>query len=114
MDKNNRQQEVQRVAIYIRVSTDDQAEKYGRELQESAIQALIQSRSNADNKLVFAGDKYVYIDDGITGSMELNQRPAFARLQEDIVYSIPDNKPFDVVAVYKIDRFARRLKILLN
>ena len=114
MDKNNRQQEVQRVAIYIRVSTDDQAEKYGRELQESAIQALIQSRSNADNKLVFAGDKYVYIDDGITGTMELNQRPAFARLQEDIVNSIPDNKPFDVVAVYKIDRFARRLKILLN
>lgn len=114
MDKNIKTQEEQRVAIYIRVSTEEQAEKFGRELQETAIKALIQSRSNLDKKLVFAGEKYVYIDDGISGTIETSERPAFAKLQEDIVNSIEGNRPFDVVAVYKIDRFARRLKILLD
>lgn len=106
--------EEQRVAIYIRVSTDEQVEKYGRGLQESAIKALIQSRTHLDNGLKFAGQEYVYVDDAVSGTIDISERPAFAKLQEDIVNSIADNRPFDAVAVYKIDRFARKLKILLD
>ena len=109
-----KQQETQRVAIYIRVSTDEQAEKYGYDLQKSAIKALIESRSRSDKKLVFAGERYVYFDEGVSGTVKAEERPDFAKLQEDILNAPPDNKPFDAVAVYKIDRFARKLKILLN
>jgi len=111
---NDKQKEIQKVAIYIRVSTDEQSEKYGYDLQKSAIEALIQSRGRADNKLEFAGDKYIYFDDGISGTADLNERPAFAQLQEDIINAVEDTKPFNAVAVYKIDRFARKLTILLD
>ncbi len=114
MKNTENQKETQRVAMYIRVSTDEQVEKFGHDLQFSSIKSIIESRSKFDRNLVFAGDQYVYFDEGISGTVEIEQRPAFARLQEDILNSTPDNKPFDVVAVYKIDRFARRLKILLD
>ena len=110
MKDNDKQKEIQKVAIYIRVSTDEQSEKYGYDLQKSAIEALIQSRGRADNKLEFAGDKYIYFDDGISGTADLNERPAFAQLQEDIINAVEDTKPFNAVAVYKIDRFARNLQ----
>ena len=46
--------------------------------------------------------------------MPLEERPGFSRLLEDIRQNADKEKPFDTVAVYKIDRFARRLKILLE
>jgi DNA invertase Pin-like site-specific DNA recombinase len=33
---------------------------------------------------------------------------------KDIMYAPNGDKPFDVVIAYRIDRFARKLKILLN
>lgn len=65
-------------------------------------------------KMVLAGQRYVYIDNGISGTTSLDERPAFSQLKEDILMAGEGQKPFDVVAVYKIDRFARRLKILLD
>ncbi len=114
MKDTDKQEDTQRVAIYIRVSTDEQVEKFGRDLQESAIMALIESRRSLDNKLVFAGKEHIYFDEGISGTINVDERPAFAKLKEDILNSPTDNKPFDAVAVYKIDRFARKLKILLD
>lgn len=101
----------QRVALYIRVSTEEQAEKYGIDLQRNALVSLINSKPN---DFVLAGEKYIYIDDGVSGTVKLGERPAFSRLQEDILMSPEGERPFDVVAVYKIDRFARQLKILLD
>lgn len=101
----------QRVAIYIRVSTDEQAEKYGIDLQKNALLALVNSKPN---DFVLAGEQYVYIDDGVSGTVNLDERREFGRLKEDILMSPAEERPFDVVAVYKIDRFARQLKILLE
>ena len=39
-----------KVAIYLRVSTDEQVDKYGLDAQESAVRALIQSRPGLNNK----------------------------------------------------------------
>lgn len=106
-----------RVALYLRVSTDDQAEKYGIELQRSALDGLLRSKgmlTDGRPKMVIADERYVYIDDGISGTTTLGERPAFSQLQEDILMAQEGQKPFDCVAVYKIDRFARRLKILLD
>ncbi len=106
MDEQNRKK---KVALYIRVSTDEQADMYGVDLQRSALMGLIASKGH---NLEFAGDQYVYIDEGVSGTVVPAERPAFRRLMEDISRS--STRPFDVVAVYKIDRFARRLKVLLD
>ena len=98
-----------KVALYIRVSTEEQVDMYGVDLQKEALMGLIASKRQ---NLEFAGDEYVYIDEGVSGTYEPEERPAFRRLMEDISRSY--SKPFDVVAVYKIDRFARRLKVLLE
>ena len=106
-----------RVALYLRVSTDDQVEKYGLDLQKTSLIGLLQSKGKLEDgrdKMVLAGDKYVYVDNGISGTTALDVRPAFSQLKEDLVLAGEGQKPFDVVAVYKIDRFARRLKILLE
>ncbi len=111
---SEQQQTPKRVAIYIRVSTDEQVEKYGKDLQRSAIDALIASRANTPQPFVFAGEDHVYCDDGISGTVKAEERPAFARLKEAVELAPPDNRPFDAVAVYRIDRLARKLVVLLS
>jgi len=101
-----------KVAIYLRVSTDDQVEKYGPKIQKEAILNLIESRKYTDEPFIFAGEEYVYFDNGISGTIPPDERPALARLKEEITFSNPENRPFDVVIVYRIDRFARKLKVL--
>lgn len=105
-----------RVAFYIRVSTKEQTEKYGIELQRDALNSLLKTKMGDDKgrgRMVLAGegDRHVYIDD-ISGTTDVNERPAFTRLIEDVLHS--EQRPFDLVVVYKIDRFARKLKILLD
>lgn len=103
---------MKKVAFYIRVSTEEQAQddKYGKKNQLEALHALIRSKSAT---LTFAGDQYIYYDD-VSGSTDIRERTAFRKLIEDITYSPEEAKPFDVVAVYKIDRFARKLRVLLE
>lgn len=101
----------QRVALYIRVSTDEQVEKFGVALQKEALLSLVKSKPDG---MVLAGEKYIYVDEGVSGTVGLDERPAFSRLKEDILMSPESDRPFDIVAVYKIDRFARQLKILLE
>lgn len=105
-----------KVAIYLRVSTEDQKDKYGLELQEQVIRNLVLSKKAPNGQDLFIlDDRYIFKDD-ISGTTPWNERPELSRLFEELApYSKDDPaKPFDVVAVYKIDRFARRLKVLLN
>lgn len=113
---SNEEQKTIRAAIYVRVSTEDQLEKYGPDLQRSAIDAVIRSKGNLNNgdpAMVLAGEQYIYQDD-ISGTIEVDERPGFLRMKEDIEFAPEGEKPFDIVAVYRIDRFARKLKILLD
>ena len=106
-----------RVAFYLRVSTDEQVEKWGLSAQRSAIEHIIKSRGvlkNNSDAMVLPGKQYVYVDEGVSGTIPIDQRPAFARLKEDILNAPDGQRPFDIVAVYKIDRFARKLSILLD
>ena len=50
----------------------------------------------------------------MSGTTHANERPGFSKLKEDLLFAPNGVKPFDAVAVYKIDRFARRLKVLLE
>lgn len=106
----------QRVALYLRVSTDDQVEKYGIDLQKTSLEGLLKSKGklfDGRDKMILS-EKHIYIDQGVSGTTDVDSRPAFSKLKEDILMAPEGQKPFDIVAVYKIDRFARRLKILLD
>lgn len=114
----NKQEVPLKVAIYLRVSTEDQVEKYGLKAQRAAIEGAIKSKGTLEDgvipSMVLAGKAYEYVDGDIGGRTELDQRPEFRRLKEDILNSPQGGKPFDVVAVFKIDRFARKLRILMD
>lgn len=102
-----------RVAVYIRVSTEDQLDGYGPDTQKNAIKHLIEAREGTVEPLVFAGEEHVYFDQ-ISGTVPVEERPEFSRLKEAIELAPDGNKPFDAIAVYRIDRFARKLKVLLD
>lgn len=90
-----------RVAVYARVSSEDQAE-----------------RKTIENQLEF-GEKYCdlhqldiidwYKDDGVTGTAPLEQRPEGLRLLNDA----KENK-FDLLLIYRLDRLGRSARIILN
>ena len=88
-----------RTAVYARVSTDKQAEKFGIPSQLEA------SREKcADNGWtpVFGGEENAYIDDGYSGS-DLD-RPALNRLRQDV-----REGKVDIVLAYDPDRLSRKL-----
>lgn len=107
----NQETAPKRVAFYIRVSTEDQADKFGPDAQRTALDALLKSKVNMS--FVFAGEVHVYKDD-ISGTVKIQERPGFRRLMEDYLLAPKGNKPFDTVAVFKLDRFARKLRILMD
>jgi site-specific DNA recombinase len=88
------------ISLYIRVSTEDQAkEGYSLEVQRE----YLESFANREGLEIFK----VYQDDGISGYT--TERSALKQLLKDA-----KQKKFDLVLVYKIDRFSRNLKDLLN
>jgi site-specific DNA recombinase len=89
-----------KISIYIRVSTEDQAkEGYSLEVQREYLEAFAKRESYEIFK--------VYCDDGI--SAYSTRREALQELLKDA-----KDKKFELVLVYKIDRFSRNLKDLLN
>lgn len=83
-----------RVAIYIRVSTKMQIERYSLEDQERACRAHAEMRSWS-----VVG---VYVDKAESGRRD--DRPELQRLKDDA-----RRRRFDVVLVFKLNRFARNV-----
>jgi len=89
-----------RVALYIRVSTEEQAQE-GFSIRAQKNNLIDYCRVN-DHEIV-----KIYIDDGY--SAKDTKRP---RLQE--LLKSAKNKEFDAVVVYKLDRFTRSVKDLYD
>lgn len=89
-----------KIAIYTRVSTEDQV-KEGTSLEVQ--QEFLLDYAKRNSMEVFD----IYCDDGISGYT--TERPQLHRLFNDA-----RKRKFDLVLVYKIDRFSRNLKNLLN
>jgi DNA invertase Pin-like site-specific DNA recombinase len=85
-----------RAAIYARVSTTNHGQDTG--LQTRELQDFCQHRGWTTEE---------YVDVGISGAKE--RRPALDRLMIDA-----KRRRFDVVVVYRYDRFARSLRHLVN
>ncbi|MCX5792129.1 MAG: recombinase family protein [Elusimicrobia bacterium] len=89
-----------KTALYLRVSTEDQAkEGYSLEVQRETLEAFAKRESFEVYK--------IYSDDGISGAT--TNRPALAALLADA-----KGGKFGLVLVAKLDRFSRNLRDLLN
>jgi len=87
------------VALYVRVSTDEQADQgFSIDVQKERLIAFSKSQGWEDYKL--------YIDDGYTGTKL--DRPAMNRLIRHI-----EEKKITTVCVYKLDRLGRKQKDVL-
>lgn len=85
-----------RIAIYVRVSTDQQSTANQRQELE---------RVATNRGWTIAG---VYEDRGISGAKGRDKRPAFDRLQRDAIRGA-----FDLVGAWSVDRLGRSLQDLV-
>lgn len=90
-----------KVGIYARVSSEDQQERGTIENQ------IEYATKYCDlNKLII---EEWYKDDGVTGTLPLNERPDGYRMIQDA-----KDKKIDIILIYKIDRLGRAARVILN
>lgn len=105
METTDTQSKKVRAALYLRCSTDEQKLGYGLLVQEEKMKAFCKSQAEE----YILEDEHIYKDEGYSGSLDIKHRPALSKLFEDA-----ENKKFDVVLVYRLDRFFRSTRHLLN
>src|SRR5258708_7735621 len=89
------------VAVYLRVSTEEQ-----RERQSIATQRDFAKRYCELHQLeVFR----VYSEEGVSGTIALDRRPEGAQLLADA-----QQHKFDQILIYKLDRLGRETRLILN
>jgi DNA invertase Pin-like site-specific DNA recombinase len=88
-----------RAVAYLRVSTDEQSASI--EAQRQAIQSIAKLRG-----LVIVGE---YVDENISGSLELESRPALSAALKALADNMADR-----LVVSKLDRFARNTIVALQ
>jgi site-specific DNA recombinase len=91
----------ERIALYLRVSSEEQREAGTIQTQR----AELERHAAAHGFDVFD----VYDDDGVSGTIPLHERPAGARLLEDA-----KRDAFESVLVYRLDRLARTQLAILD
>ena len=89
---------LKRVALYIRVSTEEQCTD----------NQLLDLRRYCQERGWVIADELIFIDHGISGAKD--SRPSLNRMVE----AIRQRRGIDVVLVWKFDRLSRSLKSLLN
>jgi len=91
----------ERVASYLRVSSEEQRERETIEIQDKFLDEYC--------RLYGLEMAEVYADDGVSGTVPLHERPAGRRLLEDAKAG-----KFDAVLVYKLDRLGRKLLVIVD
>ena len=94
-------EQIKSAAVYCRVSTDDQAERGTIESQVEYAEKYCELNQIAIVK--------IYKDDGITGTIPLQERPAGAELIADAKAGL-----FSTLLVFKLDRLGRVTRIIIN
>src|SRR5919107_1875179 len=91
----------ERVALCLRVSSEEQRERETIEIQNEFLSQYCRLYG-----LDVAG---IYKDDGVSGTIPLEERPEGRRLLEDAKAG-----RFDTVLVYKLDRLGRSLLVIVD
>jgi site-specific DNA recombinase len=89
------------VAVYLRVSTEEQRERQSIATQREFAERYCQLH----NLPVFRA----YADDGVSGTVPLENRPEGSQILKDAVAC-----RFDQLLVYKLDRLGRETRLILN
>ena len=92
-------EKITKVALYARVSTEEQKENFSL-----AAQMELLRKHASDNKFAIFDE---YVDDGYSGTSY--ERPQFQRMMAD-----SKRDRFGLILVYRVDRFFRNNKDLLN
>lgn len=105
-----------KVAIYYRVSSNEQVDQYGIQLQQTKIKDWLKFHSD---DFEFAWNEFVFNESeeiGVSGRDDFNKRPEWWRLLQLLEKSafFWEEPPFDIVVAYKLDRFARRVRVLYD
>jgi site-specific DNA recombinase len=90
------------LAVYMRVSSDEQREQ----------QTIKMQRSAAERYLAAEGDVVPYswyVDEGVSGTLALRDRPEGRRLLEDAAAGY-----IKTVLFYKLDRMGRHVRVLID
>jgi site-specific DNA recombinase len=93
--------EAERVALYLRVSSEEQVERESIVTQDDFLKDYCKLYG-----LKVAG---VYRDDGVSGTVPMHERPGGRHLLEDA-----KEGKFEAVLVYKLDRIGRTLLVVLD
>src|ERR1035438_7285031 len=89
------------VAVYLRVSTEEQRERQSIETQRDFGERYCQLHALAIHK--------VYADDGVSGMVQLEDRPEGSQILKDAKLG-----KFDQLLVYKLDRLGRETRLILD
>ncbi len=94
-----------RIAVYCRVSSEEQAEKGTIESQVEYTKKYLDlySQENEEAEAAF------YLDEGVSGTLPLGERPAGARMLDDAAAG-----KFEGFFVYRLDRLARLVRHVLD
>ena len=90
-----------RVGIYLRVSTEEQRERQSIETQRDFGERYCQLHQMPISEF--------YVDDGISGTVPLENRPGGKRILEDA-----RTGKFDQLLVFRLDRLGRETRLILN
>jgi site-specific DNA recombinase len=93
-------------AIYARVSTEEQRDNQTIKTQTEAAKRWVEFQKLVEHPMDIAE---LYLDDGVSGTIALAERPAGKRLLADAAL-----EKFALVLVYKIDRLGRDPRDILN
>jgi site-specific DNA recombinase len=91
----------ERIALLLRVSSEEQRERETIEIQEEFLEQYC--------RLYELDVADIYKDDGISGTIPLHERPEGRRLLEDA-----KEGKFETVLVYKLDRLGRTLLVIVD
>jgi site-specific DNA recombinase len=91
-----------RAAIYLRVSTEEQGEKYGLDVQQMMTRAMATVKQ-------WQVVEPPFMDDGISGTLDETGRPALAEL-----LAAAEDKRIDAVIVSALDRLGRKTSLVLS
>jgi len=93
--------EPERVALYLRVSSEEQRDRETIEIQREFLQEYC--------RLYSLEVMQIYADDGVSGTVPLHERPEGRRLLEDA-----KEGKFSTLLVYRLDRLGRSLLVTLD
>jgi site-specific DNA recombinase len=91
----------ERVALYLRVSSEEQRDRETIEIQREFLE---QYRSLYELEVAD-----IYEDDGVSGTIPLHERPEGRRLLQDA-----KEERFGAVLIYKLDRLGRTLLVIVD